>query len=704
MDTGTLTGHVYDAGTLHGVAGVAVSNGEHVVRTTDDGTYVLPFDAHAHRFVVMTTPSGYRPHDGFFQRTIANASPADFTLVRSPDSLAERFSFAQVTDLHVEAAPAKRTSPDMLRADLRELCELSSPSFVVVSGDLTQTGTIAELEACKSGITGLDVPIFPMFGGHDGNTERHAGSGDGADTCTRNWEQVFGPIGYSVDWGGWHIVLVTNEDTLFLSSDDQSRRVAWLRNDLEIHRDRPTIFVTHEPPRMDWLDSIAKYGVDAAHHGVRAVNHGVHAVMYGHCHSSRVFERNGVVVAGTPPLTFGGNDFSARGFREVTCSGDTLRHILRSMQGDHAASQTRQNDKIRASGGAHIWEQSFASLSPLSAPVVAGNTILLSITDESDQGSGAIVGCGLDDGAELWRVTTSAGIKNSPVVHGDRVYASSVTGELVCARVDDGAVQWKTELAGHPDRHLRTSPCVSDGVVIAGEAFGFQAFDAETGEPRWAVTPDWRDAGTLRFSPVIANGIVVAPSSQNRRTITGFDMKDGSTVWSADVSLYNGAAAPCLLPDGRTLIVPSHPGGINAIDTHTGETLWVGNLPDEANPLAFSQIDADLLIATTHGSVVRFDTNTRDVDWSYSVGPDLIDLTPLQRDASSVVAAPVSWHGMVCVGGCDGFVRILDSQTGVERLCTSLGSPVTALTATDIGVVALTYEEHCFMLRPPELR
>ena len=51
-----VQGRVFDQDSGQGISGVQVSNGEHIVESNEDGSYVLDVDEMAHVFVWITVP------------------------------------------------------------------------------------------------------------------------------------------------------------------------------------------------------------------------------------------------------------------------------------------------------------------------------------------------------------------------------------------------------------------------------------------------------------------------------------------------------------------------------------------------------------------------------------------------------------------------------------------------------------------------
>ena len=216
-----VKGRIVDVDSGMGIEGVLVSNGEEVVRTGHEGCYKLRADPGIHRFIFITVPEGYRPLESFFISAEKwGSGRIDFRLVPAPERLKTPFTVAHVTDTHLG-----RISPEWLLEDLERISREAEADLVIASGDLTSRGEPEQLKLLSEIIKGLEIPVFPLFGGHDGNAERRAGRL--GETFTRNWERWIGPAYYSFDWGGHHFILYPSEDHFF-SPEDQRMKKNWL--------------------------------------------------------------------------------------------------------------------------------------------------------------------------------------------------------------------------------------------------------------------------------------------------------------------------------------------------------------------------------------------------------------------------------------------------------------------------------------------
>ncbi len=660
-----VSGRVLNTATGIGIAGVCVSDGEHVVLTDECGEYHLDAMPTSHPFIVVTAPSGYRPAPTSWVPTAqASTAGCDFLLEPAPERAAGSFSFAQITDLHVEAESPKLTSRQTLAADLATLVEQAGPAFIVASGDLTQTGAVDQLEACRDGLYSTSVPVFPMFGGHDGNSERYAGDGDGAATYARNYERVLGPVGRSIIWGDLHVVFLTNEEMLFLSAQDRMRLVAWLSTILRVHRDMPLVVVTHEPPTIAWLDQFAGYDL--------------RLVLHGHCHTATTHTWRGITVAGTPPLTFGGCDRSPRGYRLITWDRGSLRHELRPLQSLRRA--------VAASNSAVRWERRISDIAIHAQPVVCGDAVLLSRAGESDLGGGGIIALAALDGSTQWDLDLGDGVRGEAARGDDTGAAQAAPGVLAAFDVATGVPRWRTELPGYPRRRILSSPLVSGDLVIAGEHFGYSAHDADTGRLRWLTRLEWRDGGSQYYQPIEFAGLIIAPDS--RTAVVAMCREDGTVVWRTPVTQHHASTGPVDVGDGA-FVVGHTPGEIASHSARDGRELWRRSLGEDAYLTAVEVYGSTIMAVLSTGAVQCRERSTGELRWTYRFGPDIVDMSPYTRGGSSASAKPVVIGDNVVAAGFDGVIVTISAADGSERARLDVGSPVTGLAAYSRGVIVV---------------
>ncbi|MDE2890729.1 MAG: PQQ-binding-like beta-propeller repeat protein [Gemmatimonadota bacterium] len=724
-----IEGQVRDATSGTGLEGVPVSNGEHVVRTDSAGRYALEVSPGGNRFVFVTVPDGFRPGEGFYRSTIGwtrEQHGVDFELERLPDGDRRTFSMAHISDTHV-VLDEGQIQGETLSQDLRQLEREASPDLIVASGDLTDWGTLEELEQFYAAIKCVSTPVMPMFGGHDGNQERF---GDltvdelvalkhrreyakieeilkqrEGEPFTRHYERVLGPPYYSFDCGRWHFVLYPNEDN-FYPARDRKRKEDWLWADLSQQPcDRGIVVFLHKPPSIPFLNSLRRYRVKL--------------VMHGHWHSSKVFTRDGMVVAAVPPLCFGGLDTRPRGYRLVEFREEDLEFRLKPLVRTASPQPREDNESISldetGNGLRLLWTHRLPVGLHRAAPVRSGNRILASLADEGYPAQNGVACIDTRSGALAWRVSTDTAVKNSVAItppsptedNGtDLCAAVSVAGRLYVIETDSGCVRWTVDLPGFPERWIYTSPVIAGHTVYAGGKAGIGAYDLKTGEQRWYTSIEGGDGWPCYASPRISGELLIL--LVQRRGLLALDRRSGKVVWERTLGVENPYARPVV--DGGLLVTGSgapalhwyggEPAQLAVLSAGTGEVVWNRAVLPSRYPTGLAVRDDRLYATTPDGEAFCLDLQSGALLWRFQTGDDLIDMVPARRDVRSILAPPVIYGDCLLICGGDGCIYVLNARTGACVSRTDLGSPIAAapcLTEDGFCVGAYDGQLYCFV-------
>ena len=374
---------------------------------------------------------------------------------------------------------------------------------MLFTGDLTNAGSIEELEAFRAVAEAARTPLHLGFGGHDANVLQARTPGkrveEGSEvrdwlddsnagvTLTGYFERVLGPTHYSFDYGSWHFVLFPNEEHEF-SAYDQLRKERWLEADLALQpAGRPIVVGVHMPPRTDLLERLAKYDV--------------RLVLHGHTHTGRAFRHRGIAIASTPPLCWGGHSTDPRGFRALRFDGDRFDMELRAAGG---GSKDRSKDRSKEAGPAAlspaprlpasarsggalrpVWETRLPARVHRASPVLCEDGLIVSLQDSDDGRESGVCRVDIEDGSILWHCRTDSAVRNSAAAADGALFAMSDCGRLWSLDAETGEVLWHADTPGFPERWMAGSPAVADGVVYAGAKSGYGACDAGTGEQLW---------------------------------------------------------------------------------------------------------------------------------------------------------------------------------------------------------------------------
>lgn len=207
-----------------------------------------------------------------------------------------------------------------------------------------------------------------------------------------------------------------------------------------------------------------------------------------------------------------------------------------------------------ANGPKQVWLNKDGGLGYAGFSVVSGKLFTMGSRGDNE----FLIALDANTGKQLWSTEMGLLLKNgwgdgprgTPTVDGDRVYALSGRGDLVCAQVKDGKVLWKhgmSEFGGKvPSWGYAESPLVDGNQVVCtpgGNQGAMVALDKTTGKLIWQ-TKEFTDGA--QYSSIIA---VDHNGSRQYIQLTmqhfaGVSAKDGKLLWQVDWP-------------GRTAVIPT---------------------------------------------------------------------------------------------------------------------------------------------------
>ncbi|MDF9826798.1 hypothetical protein M2103_000049 [Ereboglobus sp. PH5-5] len=240
------------------VAGVVVSDGFQCVATDARGVYQMKRNSKA-RMVYYSTPENFVVETGGapgknslakFWTKLGNGNRHNFDLARLPAPERE-FTLVCVGD------PQTRIDANLARykeetiADLRAFGEASRlPCYAILLGDVVHDN-LQFLEPMRDITSLAEIPFFAVIGNHDHN---EAVKNDDYKSG-ENFENVFGPLNYSFNRGGVHIIGMDNilyGDRKNYKVGFTDEQVEWLRQNLRfVPKNKAIVLAYHAPLRAD---------------------------------------------------------------------------------------------------------------------------------------------------------------------------------------------------------------------------------------------------------------------------------------------------------------------------------------------------------------------------------------------------------------------------------------------------------------------
>ncbi|MGM0377214.1 MAG: metallophosphoesterase, partial [Bacteroidota bacterium] len=430
----------------------------------------------------------------------------------------EGITFAHLTDIHVN--PDSQSKED-LQAVVDDI-NGSGLDFVVVTGDLTNTGSNAELEAAKDVLDQLDVPYYAVPGNHETNWSESAGL---------KFNELWGDDRFIFSEGDY-LFVGFNTGPYMKMGDGHIKQedLQWLRRELDKRKepDQTLISMAHYP-LAEGLDNWTE-ATEILH------DHDCRMAFCGHGHRlqllnfdgipglmGRSIEMSGSEKPGYTLVTFRNdsafvkekevNEPAEKRFDLDLISPDTLEHIDVSSRPDYSVNDEFPDTEVlfNYNDTASI----FTGPCPVGdSLVVYGNSL------------GMVKGVSVPEGEVLWEQEYEGSAFSTPVTNGEVVAFGTVGGDIVGLDLSDGEELWRAE-AGTPV--LAEGVVSSDDLYIGGGQSAFMKIDMTNGDVLWSFDGI---EGLVQGRPTLGQDEVVFGAWDTH--LYNVDKKTGELNWKWD--------------------------------------------------------------------------------------------------------------------------------------------------------------------------
>lgn len=581
------------------------------------------------------------------------------------------FRFAWLTDTHVGGA----TGRDDLSRSVRDINGLDSLDFVILSGDITQTGKGTDLELAKSILDSLTIPYYIIPGNHDCKW---------SESGATKFRQLWGNDRFVFEKNGI-MFLGMHEGPIMRMADGHfsPEDLRWLDETLKgIKKDQRLVIVTHYPidPSIDnWYELLNR---------IKPYN--VQAVLVGHGHANRKMNFEGV------PGVMGRSNLRARdvtgGFNIVEVKGDsiffserkTLTETLRFWHRLPLGGMNYLTDTVKYSRPDFSVNVTYSNVKPVwrketgfliaSAPALWNNMLF------TGNSGGEFRSFSVKDGKELWRFKAANAIYSTPAVSDGMVVFASCDSSIYCLDAVKGTLKWKYRT----ENTVVASPVIYNGnVFIGGSDNKFRAINLKTGQPVWEY------GGVSDF-------VETRPLIYQNKVIFGawdiylyaLDIKNGAPVWKWSNGnkevLYSPAAVWPVASEGK-IFVAAPDRYLTAIDAGSGTTVWRTNEYLVRETVGISEDGRTIFSRTMNDTVFAFDPKPGKLEnrWVARTGFGY-DINP---------SMPVEKQGTLFFSTKNGFVYALDAKSGstkwIYRTGAVLANTVVPLSADKCAVTTM---------------
>ena len=553
-------------------------------------------------------------------------------------------SFALLTDTHISTSNP-RPMEDLQRS-IADINQNPNIEFVVVTGDLTESGDRASIQAIKDELEKLNVPFYAASGNHETTW---------SESGVMDFSRVFGDSRFAFSHNGMYFIGFNSGPVIRMADGHVAPQdIAWLQHNLDSVSwagDAPIFVFTHYPLRNGDVDNWYEV-TDVLR------QHNVQCIMGGHYHRNLLFDCDGIAdVLNRSNLR---DKDTINGYSIITIT-DSIRFYEKriGLEAEHWLSLPF---------GQKEYGPSDASLRPD-----------FSVNKE------------YKNVKRLWHKALKGGIYSTPVTDGSSLFIGDDVGVMYSLNLKDGTTNWTFDTG----MRIVGSPAVSDGVVVFGSAnYNIYALDAKTGKELWHLTTNQAVMGATTIHDGVAyigggdgrmfaidihtgevqwafgelkNYVLTRPLVYNDKLYFGtwdtyfyaLNLADGSLAWKWD----NGRSNPKLSPasvwpvaaNGK-IFITAPDRYFTCLDAETGEQIWRTNEYKVRETVGLSEDGKTIYSKCMWDTIVALDATTNDVqvrwvsnaEFGYEHNPAM----PLEKD------------GTLWVSTKNGLLLGLDAQTG----------------------------------------
>lgn len=571
------------------------------------------------------------------------------------------FTFALLTDTHISTSNPQPMED--LQRSVADINQNPTIEFVVVTGDLTESGDRASIEAVKAALDQLSIPYYAASGNHETTW---------SESGVMDFSRVFGDSRFAFTHNDMYFIGFNSGPVIRMADGHVAPQdIAWLKSKLDsvsATGDAPIFVLTHYPLRDGDVDNWYEV-TDVLR------QHNVQCIMGGHYHRNLLFYCDGIAnVLNRSNLR---DRDSINGYSVITITDSIRFHEKRIGQAPtHWLSLPFGNKKYGPSNQAirpnyevnkefsnvkRIWHKALKG-GIYSTPVSDGNSLFIGddvgimyslnlkngktnwtfdtgmrIVGSPAVADGVVVfgsanyniyGLDANTGKEIWHITTKQAVMGATTIHQGIAYIGGGDGKMYAIDIHSGKIKWSFD---ELKNYVLTRPLVYNNKVFFGtwDTY-FYALNIADGTLAWK----WNNGkGNPKLSPasvwpVVADGkiFITAPD----RYFTCLNAETGKQVWRTNQ--YKVRETVGVSEDGKTVYSKCMWDTVVAMDATTQEpvTRWVSHagFGYEHNPAMPLEKDGTLWVSTKNGLLIGMDAKSGEVLWRHKIGNSILN-TPL---------------------------------------------------------------------------
>lgn len=562
----------------------------------------------------------------------------------SPQTQDISFRFALFTDLHVSMTNEESTN-DLINA-VTDLNNQRDIAFVLISGDLTETGDYASLVKVKDILDKLNCKYYIIPGNHETKW---------SESGATDFARVFGDDKFRTFMNGY-LFLGFNTGPVIKMGDGHvaPQDIQWVTRQLkEVGKKQPVFLVTHYPLKTGDVDNWYEL-TDA----VRRYN--IQAFFGGHYHRNLIFSYDGI-----PGIILRS---TLRSKDEL--GGYTIFNLRDSLyvyekkigkmpihwyslpleqkvyiEGDAKAfprpdfSVNKHYRKVQ-----EVWSKNFKK-GIYGSPAVSGNKVFYG----DDLG---FFNClSLDKGKLLWQYKTRSRIANTPAVADGKVVFGSCDYNIYCLNQEDGKLLWRFATK---NAVLGSALIENNTVYIGGSDGSFRALDLTTGTQKWEFN---QLKGYVESRPVIADDKVIFGAWDTN--LYALNKETGDLVWKWNNGHprlhFSPAAVYPVVANGKVFITAPD-RYFTALDATTGKEVWRTKAHQVRETVGISEDKQQVYSRCMNDSIVAIKTTTDT--------PEVLWKIDAQYGYDHNACMPIEQNGMVVSATKNGEITAVRATDG----------------------------------------
>jgi outer membrane protein assembly factor BamB/predicted phosphodiesterase len=482
------------------------------------------------------------------------------------------FSFALLTDTHISTSNPQPMED--LQRSIADINQNPDIEFVVVTGDLSESGDLASLQAIKQALDQLRVPYYAASGNHETTW---------SESGVMDFSRVFGDSRFAFSHAGAYFIGFNSGPVIRMADGHVAPQdIAWLRHNLDSVSstgESPIFVFTHYPLRNGDVDNWYEV-TDVLR------QHNVQCIMGGHYHRNLIFDCDGITdVLNRSNLR--AKD-SINGY-SIICVSDSIRFYERTVGEQGEMGEITKRHWLSIPFAPKKYGPSDENLRPD-----------FSVNKQYKKVK------------RIWHRSLKGGIYSTPVTDGNNLYIGDDVGTLYCLDLKTGNTNWSFDTG----MRIVGSPAVSDGVVVFGSAnYNIYGLDAQTGKVLWTYTTQQAVMGAATIHQGVAyigggdgkmyafdiktgqvkwifdelkNYVLTRPLVYNNKLYFGtwdtyfyaLNLSDGSLVWKWNNGKSNSKLSPAsvwpVAADGK-IFITAPDRYFTCLDAETGKQIWRTN-------------------------------------------------------------------------------------------------------------------------------